>query len=75
MGLVPDSQSNAYLLGRLLAVLQKQQTRLNPNLKKNITDRFFTSLSTRPASVFPSLMSLARIHTSGLKEKVFMPPA
>ncbi len=69
MGLVPDSQSNAYLLGRLLAVLQKQQKRLNPNLNKNITDRFFTSLSTRPASVFPALMSLARIHTSGLKEK------
>jgi len=61
--------TTAYRLGRLLAVLQAQQARVNPKLNKNITDRFFTSMSTRPASVFPSLMALGRTHTRSLKEK------
>ncbi|MBS1828154.1 MAG: type I-C CRISPR-associated protein Cas8c/Csd1 [Acidobacteria bacterium] len=60
-------KSVAYQLGRLLAILQEQQRRKDPKLNKNITDRFYTALSTRPASVFPALMSLGRTHTSNLK--------
>lgn len=69
MGLDESATSTPYRLGRLLAVLQAQQARLNPKLNRNITDRFFTSMSTRPASAFPALMALGRTHTSGLKKK------
>jgi len=70
MGLDESSDATtAYRLGRLLAVMQAQQSRVNRNLNKNITDRFFTSMSTRPASVFPALMALGRTHTRSLKEK------
>lgn len=69
MGLDESGASTAYRLGRLLAVLQAQQARPRQKLNKNITDRFFSSLSTRPASVFPALITLGRTHTSGLKER------
>jgi CRISPR-associated protein Csd1 len=61
--------SKAYLLGRLLGVVQSQQRQLNPSLNKNITDRFFTALSSRPASAFPGMISLARNHTSQLSKQ------
>jgi len=63
------SQSTAYRLGRLLAVVQNQQWQLNKNLNKNITDRFFTALSTRPKSAFPAMVALARTHSSQLAKQ------
>ncbi len=69
--MTPDQPptSVAYRLGKLLAILQRQQERVNRNLNKNISDRFYTAFSTRPASVFPALMSLGRTHTSTLKKE------
>lgn len=61
--------SKAYLLGRLLGVVQSQQRQLNPSLNKNITDRFFTALSSRPASAFPGMIGLARNHSSQLSKQ------
>jgi CRISPR-associated protein Csd1 len=63
MSLDPDSKDAAYRYGRLLAVLEALQ--INYHGKKpnsTIVDRFYAAASTRPATVFPRLLSLAQNH-------------
>jgi len=58
----------AYRLGRLFAVMEKmQQNAINSD--STIKDRYYTSASTRPASVFPVLFSLSNHHASKLGNK------
>lgn len=53
----------AYLCGRLLAVLQNLQDMAhNYNLKTGIVERYYGAASSSPASVFPVLLRLARHH-------------
>lgn len=59
-----NSSSTPYQLGRLFAVLEKAQKDVSPNLNSTIKDRYFTSASTTPASVFPTLLKLSLHHTS-----------
>jgi CRISPR-associated protein Csd1 len=57
-----NSSSVPYQLGRLFAVLEKAQMEA---LKiSTIKDRYFTSASATPASVFPVLMKLSLHHTA-----------
>lgn len=63
MSLDSDSKDAAYRYGRLLAVLEALQ--INYHGKKpnsTIVDRFYAAASTRPATVFPRLLSLAQNH-------------
>ena len=55
--------TQAYLLGRLLALCERTQS-VERQLNITITDRFYSSLSTRPATVFGPLMKLNRVHLS-----------
>lgn len=59
-----NSSSIPYQLGRLFAVLEKAQKDVNPNLNSTIKDRYFTSVSATPASVFPILLKLSLHHTA-----------
>jgi len=54
----------AYVLGRLFAVLEDLQVEAAKPIKLNSTikDRYFTSASANPASVFPTLLRLAHHH-------------
>lgn len=54
----------AYVLGRLFAVLEDLQVEAAKPVKLNSTikDRYFTSASANPASVFPTLLRLAHHH-------------
>lgn len=53
----------AYVLGRLFAVLEKaQKEAIGENINATIKDRYFTSASANPASVFPTLLRLAHHH-------------
>ena len=56
-----ESYTNpAYVLGRLFAVLEKtQQDALGKNINATIKDRYFTSASATPASVFPILLRIS----------------
>lgn len=72
MALDMNSDSQAYNLGRLFAVLewlQEESAGGKPNT--TIRDRYFASASSSPASVFPVLLRLAGNHFSSaaLKEK------
>jgi CRISPR-associated protein Csd1 len=67
MALNEQSANPAYLLGRLFAVLEKVQAEAIGNVNASIKDRYFTSASASPRSVFPILLRLSQHHISKLK--------
>jgi CRISPR-associated protein Csd1 len=64
MSLDTVSTDSAYRYGRLLAVLEALQINYHSGKKPNstIVDRFYAAASTRPATVFPRLLTLAQNH-------------
>lgn len=56
-----------YLCGRLLAVLEEIQRAAIPGVKATITDRFFGTASSAPASVFGRLVRGAQPHLAKLE--------
>ncbi len=57
----------AYLCGRLLAVLERAQRAAIRNLNTTIVDRFYGTASTAPQSVFSRLIRGSRAHLSTLE--------
>jgi len=65
MTLNKDSTNQAYVLGRLFAVLERaQQDAAGKELNATIKDRYFTSACASPATAFPILLRLAQHHIS-----------
>jgi CRISPR-associated protein Csd1 len=69
MGLNRELSDTGYRLGRLLAVLERVQHKANPGLNKTIVDRYYGAASTRPVTVFPSLIHLAQHNASKIKAR------
>jgi CRISPR-associated protein Csd1 len=70
MSLDLNYDNKAYLLGRLLAVLESMQTAAqSQGLNRTLVDRFFGAAATRPGTVFPQLLELA-IHHKNKASKV-----
>jgi CRISPR-associated protein Csd1 len=67
VGLDKENPDAGYRLGRLLAVLERVQSEAQ-NTNKTIVDRYYGSASTRPAVVFPKLISLGQHHLAKLKQ-------
>ncbi|MFZ2539863.1 MAG: type I-C CRISPR-associated protein Cas8c/Csd1 [Oscillospiraceae bacterium] len=67
MSLNAQSENIAYLLGRLFAVMEKAQQDATPGINATIKDRYFSSASSTPASVFPVLLRLSQHHISKAK--------
>ncbi|MHB8132983.1 MAG: type I-C CRISPR-associated protein Cas8c/Csd1 [Anaerolineaceae bacterium] len=63
MSLNEESTNQAYLLGRLFAVLEKAQQDA-VNASSTIKDRYFTSACASPSRVFPVLLRLSQHHIS-----------
>lgn len=73
MPLNPDNKSPAYLLGRLFATLEKTQAESNDpsfekkgNVNASVGDKFYSSASSTPRIVFPSLLDLFLKHIKKL---------
>lgn len=66
MSLNSKSDNQAYLLGRLFAVLEKaQEDAARPaTLNATIKDRYFTAACANPASIFPVLLRLSHYYFS-----------
>ncbi len=63
-----NNKNQAYLCGRLFAVLENlQQAASNNSLNRTIRDTYFSSASSKPALVFPKLLSLAQNHLKKVK--------
>jgi CRISPR-associated protein Csd1 len=62
--------NQAYLCGRLFAVLEKlQQAASGNSLNRTIKDSYFASASSKPSLVFPKLIILAQNHLKKTSEK------
>lgn len=72
MSLDYENSNEAYLCGRLFAVLEMiQRISLNNSINRTIKDAYFASASSTPSIVFPKLLKLAQYHLSKLDNCVF----
>lgn len=62
----PNQTDPAYLLGRLFAALEKTQEDALAGINATIRDRFYSSASATPASVFPRLLRTYQHHLAKL---------
>ena len=62
MSLDTERREDAYLLGRLFAVLEQAQRDALGKINSTIKDRFFSAASATPACVFPRLIRLSQHH-------------
>lgn len=70
MSLDLENRDPAYLCGRLFCKLEDIQRRVsNDTLNRTIKDAYFSSAATRPAVVFPKLLSLSQHHLAKLDDK------
>jgi CRISPR-associated protein Csd1 len=65
----PENRYPAYLCGRLLAVLEVIQQAAIPGTNATITDRFFGTASSAPASVFGRLIRGSQAHLGKLRKE------
>lgn len=67
-----ENLGQAYLCGRLFAVLEKLQTdAAGTKLNRTIKDAYFASACAKPAIIFPKLLKLAQNHLNKVKYPVF----
>ncbi len=67
-----ENRNQAYLCGRLFAVLEKiQQDASGGNLNRTIKDSYFASACAKPTQVFPKLLVLSQNHLNKAKYQVF----
>ena len=67
-----NNKTEAYLCGRLFAVLEKlQQDASGGVLNRTIKDAYFSSASVKPALIFPKLIRLAQNHLNKVKYPIY----
>ena len=62
-----DTNNQAYNLGRLFSILEEIQSVANPTINSTIKDRYFSSASSTPATIFPFLLDLAQKHIKKIR--------
>lgn len=72
----PNNKQEGFILGQLMAVLEKLQQEAQGDINSTIVDRYFKGASASPSSVFVNLLKGARSHvrkakTDGAGGKVF----
>lgn len=73
MTLDQSNTNQAYLCGRLFAVLEFIQQRASGGgLNRTIKDAYFSSACVRPATVFPKLVMLSQHHLSKIGGSVYL---
>ena len=72
MYLDKENANQAYLCGRLFAVLERiQQSAAGGKLNRTIRDTYFSTAVTQPAVVFPKIMRLSQYHLAKLDNPVY----
>jgi CRISPR-associated protein Csd1 len=61
-----EREDFAYLFGRLFAVMESTQLAANPGIERTIKATYFSSASTTPKIVFPTLLRLNQHHQDKL---------
>ncbi len=66
----PTNSSPGYLLGRLMAVIERmQQAALGNQINATVVDRYFSGASATPGVVFPRLLKNLRNHARKAKDE------
>jgi CRISPR-associated protein Csd1 len=63
-----NNNDQGYLLGRLMACIERMQQTALKNVNASVVDRFFSGASASPKSVFPRLMKNLRHHARKAKD-------
>ncbi|MEW5757078.1 MAG: type I-C CRISPR-associated protein Cas8c/Csd1 [Pseudomonadota bacterium] len=63
-----DNTNPGYRIGRLFAALEKIQEEASPGINATIRDRYYSSASGTPASVFPILLRMKNHHLGKLEK-------
>lgn len=74
MALDKENHNQAYLCGRLFAVLEKIQAEASNNtLNRTIKDSYFSAASSKPILIFPKIIKLSQNHLNKLtlKQRVY----
>lgn len=71
MSLNKEETRIGYCLGRLFAVLEKLQQDSHPGINATIGDRYYSSASSTPKSVFGTLMRMSKHHLKKLEKPAF----
>jgi len=64
----PTNRNPGYLLGRLLAVIERMQQEALGDVNATVIDRYFSGASATPAIVFPRLMKGLRHHAAKARD-------
>ena len=64
----PNNQNPGYLMGRLMAVLERMQQAALGDVNATVIDRFFSGASASPAATFPRLLKNMRHHARKAKD-------
>ena len=64
-----NEMNEAYLLGRVFAVLEAVQEKANPGINATIKDRYFNSACMTPGVVFPILLRLKNSHIRKISDE------
>ena len=68
LALDKQNKNQAYLCGRLFAVLERIQKQALGDLNRSIKDAYFASAASKPSLVFPKLITLSQSHMKKLSE-------
>lgn len=63
-----ENHGQAYLCGRMFAVLEKLQKDALGELNTTIKDKYFSSAASKPATIFPVLIRLSQAHLRKISE-------
>jgi len=63
-----ENTNPGYRIGRLFAVLEKIQEEANPGINATVRDRYYSSASGTPASVYPILLRMKNHHLGKLNK-------
>ena len=63
----PTNTSTGYVLGRLMAVIERIQQEAQGNVNASVIDRYFSGASATPGAVFPRLLKNTRNHIHKIK--------
>ncbi|MBU2489053.1 MAG: type I-C CRISPR-associated protein Cas8c/Csd1 [Proteobacteria bacterium] len=64
-----ENKNNGYLLGRLMAVIERMQQVSLGDVNASVVDRYFSSASATPRAVFPRLLKNMRHHARKAKDE------
>lgn len=64
----PNNREPGYLLGRLLAVIERLQQEALGDVNTSVIDRYFSGASASPGSIFPRLLKNMRNHIRKAKD-------